>query len=252
MANPPPKTIAFLGASGGCGLAALTASLAAGYRCIALCRTPAKLTGRFPEAEVPNLAVVSGNAHDAAAVARCLVVPGDGGREWVVDAVCFTIGSVFRFARLATDDPHVCEAGMRALLEALAAVRKRGDVGAAAAAVKIVAVSTNGISRAGWDFPLVMVPFYRFILRVPHEDKKKMEQMLVESGEQYTVVRPSILVDGASQKPIRVGIEDWERGREKEEIGYTISREDTGRWIFENLLRDSRPEYGGKMLSITW
>lgn len=66
------KTVAFLGASTGVGLAALTHILAAGHECIALCRTPSKLTAAFLPTTTPSLKIIEGNAHDISAVSQCL------------------------------------------------------------------------------------------------------------------------------------------------------------------------------------
>ncbi|KAI1143721.1 NAD(P)-binding protein [Hypoxylon sp. FL0543] len=256
------RTITFLGASGGVGLAALSRALAAGHTCVALCRTPSKLTDRFPEDKHPNLIVMQGNAHDASAVARCLVA-----RERPADTVVSSIGGVFKFSCMTIDDPQVCQKGMAALLEAIAQVRKERALTTEAAQwrPRIVVVSTCGISKAGRDFPLATLPIYKFMLRVPHEDKVEMERLLLEGagaeaedgkgkgtgkgyGYSYTIVRPSLLNDEAQpERAIRSGVDD------KPPVGYAISRDDTGRWIFENLLDgESREEYANKIVTITW
>lgn len=242
------KTIAFLGATGGCGLSALGRSVAAGSFCNALCRTPSKLMDKFPAQQYPNLITVQGNAKDPAAVAKILVNPSDPKR--VVDMVIFTIGGVFQFSKMTNDDPHVCEQSMKALLKALATVWSEGVVGKP----KIVAISSTGISKYARDIPLLMVPLYHLALKIPHADKELMEQELAKSGEEYVLVRPSALVDGERpEKNIRVGIEDLEKGIERKEIGCTISREDTGRWIYENLIdREWTPEYSCKAVSLTY
>lgn len=247
------KTIAFLGASGGVGLAALSRTLAAGHTCIALCRTPSKLTDRFPEAKHPNLTVIQGNAHDASAVTRCLLSGRE--RRTPADTVVSSIGGVFQFSRLTIDDPQVCQKGMAALLEAVARVRREYG----GWRPRIVVVSTCGISKAGRDFPLATLPIYKFMLRVPHVDKVEMERLLVggsqevggvdgDRGYTYSIVRPSLLNDDAQpERRIRVGVDD------KPPVGYAISRDDTGRWIFENLLnRESGDEYENKIVTITW
>ncbi|KAI1503283.1 hypothetical protein F5X99DRAFT_110031 [Biscogniauxia marginata] len=245
--SPTMTTIAFFGASGGCGLSALKQALSAGHFCVALCRNPAKLMDKFPAGEHPNLTVLPGNAHDADAVGRCLVDPSSDGTR-LVDAVLFSIGSVFQMSKLTIEDPHVCENGITALLEALREARARGATGRP----NIVAISSTGISKAGRDFPVLVAPLYRFLLRVAHADKRILEEKLVSAGETYAIVRPSLLVDGETKKKIRVGIEDWEQGLEKKEVGYSISREDIGRWIFENLLQGERQEYWNKIVSLTW
>lgn len=248
------KTIAFLGATGGCGLSALRHALAEGHSCIALCRTPSKLTDKFPPSEYPNLTIIQGNAHDAAAVQRCLAAPSDPAR--LVDSVVFSIGGAFIPSRLTIDDPHVCERGMETLLSALADARRAAG-GDNTQKPRIVALSTTGISKAGRDLPLVMCVMYRGMLGVPHADKEAMEDLLIKAGEDFVVVRPSLLVDG--EKPaaaIRVGVEDLRGGRhvvERKEHGYTIAREDVGRWMYQNLLQGAEGgQYVGKAVSLTW
>ena len=90
------------------------------------------------------------------------------------------------------------------------------------------------------------------MLKVPHVDKKVMEDRLVESGEAYTIVHPSLLVDGETSKEVRVGIEDPKTGRESKAIGYTISREDTGKWIADNLVLKLDGKYVNKVVMMTW
>ncbi|KAI4863936.1 NAD(P)-binding protein [Hypoxylon rubiginosum] len=253
------KTIAFLGASTGVGLAALTRALTGGHTCIALCRKPSKLTDRFPAARYPNLRVVEGNAHDVAAVSRCLYVPEEG---QLVDAVVSSIGGAFIFSRMTIDDPEVCEKGAATLVEAIAKVRRQqqeenSNPAAAAWKPRVVVVSSTGLARAGRDYPLAMMPMYKFMLKVPHKDKVLMEKAVVDgssssssSGYTYTIVRPSLLVDDAApEREVRVGIDD------DYVVGYTISRDDTGRWIYENLLvRDEEKtgRYENRVATVTW
>lgn len=90
------------------------------------------------------------------------------------------------------------------------------------------------------------------MLKVPHEDKKAMEDRLVESGEAYTIIRASLLVDGETSKEVRVGIEDPKTGRESQAIGYTISREDTGKWVADNLVLRVDGRYVNKIVMVTY
>ncbi|KPM36383.1 hypothetical protein AK830_g10186 [Neonectria ditissima] len=240
------QTIAFLGASGGCGLAALKLAIAAGHTCIALCRTPSKLEAVFPNRPA-NLIVRQGNAHDAEAVAACLTVPADAAR--LVDAVCFSIGGRFSTKTFSIDDPDVCKKGIASVLQALDTLRRTGAQGSPL----VAAISSTGISDHGRDVPLPFAPLYRYGLAVPHADKKVLEQRLIESSERWVVVRPSFMVDGGKpDRKIRVGVEDPSKGVEKKEVGYTISREDVGRWMYENLFAVDSTQYNGKAVSITW
>ncbi|EEY23471.1 fungal specific transcription factor domain-containing protein [Verticillium alfalfae VaMs.102] len=203
------KTVAFLGASSGVGLATLRATLAAGHRAIALCRTPANLTAHLPLDAHPNLRIVAGNAHDAAAVAQVLQKDA----THLVDTVIFTIGA--RMKGLSFEDPHVCENGIKALLGALTRLRADGLGGRP----RLVVCSTTGISRHARDVPLLMVPLYRLALAVPHVDKRAMEVLLEGGGEDFTVVRCSLFVGAASDATIRVGVEDPVAGTESTAIG---------------------------------
>lgn len=237
-------TVAFFGASGGVGLSTLKHTLAAGHQCIALCRTPSKLTAIFPTDTTPNLKLIQGNAHDVASVSQCL--QGSDGK--LVDIVVSTIGGRFILSKFSIDDPEVCRKGVATLLDALAELRRRGITGRP----HIILGSTTGISRFGRDIPLAMVPLYHVLLKVPHVDKVIMEDRLVASQEAYTIVRASLLTNGESSKKIRVGIEDSKTGRDSNAIGYTISREDTGKWIADNLVLKRDAQYTDKFATITY
>ncbi|KAI1074388.1 NAD(P)-binding protein [Whalleya microplaca] len=238
-----PKTVAFFGASTGVGLAALRHSLAAGCNCTALFRDLSKLNGTLTPETMPNLKVVQGNAHDSAAVSSCLKT--SEGR--FVDEIIFTIGGRFIMSKMTLDDPNVCEKGISTILEAITDLRRQGVPGRP----YIVACSTTGVSRFARDVPLAIVPLYRVLLRVPGADKRAMEDKLTASTEDFTIVRASGLVDGETDKMIHVGIEDPKTGIESKAIGYSISREDTGRWIAQNLVRERHTRYLNKTVSIT-
>ncbi|KAJ6782528.1 hypothetical protein PWT90_01356 [Aphanocladium album] len=235
----PSRHIAFLGASTGVGLAALKHSLEAGHQCVALCREPKKLDAL----QAPNLKVIKGNAHNVEVVSQLIVAP-DG---TLVDEIITTIGGKFSASKMGIDQPQVCEMGMDTLLAAIAAAREKGATGAP----HIIACSSTGMSKFGRDIPVLMVPLY-LSLKVPHTDKIKMEEKLVASGEKFTVIRASLLTNGESEKVIRVGIEDPKTGFESKAIGYTISREDAGKWIARNLVQDMDAAYLNKMVVITY
>ncbi|KAL2255202.1 hypothetical protein VTK26DRAFT_3879 [Humicola hyalothermophila] len=230
-----PKTVLFLGATGGCALSTLRRSLAAGHTCIALCRTPSKLTSLLaPEttttttattatatpgspASFPNLHIIQGDAHDESALVRCLTA------QPTVDTVVFSIGAYPTLKGMS--DPHVCEEGMRVLLSALRRCREEEAAAAAAAGPaaprpRIVAVSTTGISSHARDIPLAMVLPYRFVLATAHRDKKAMEDLLIRSREGedehggWTLIRGSLYTNGPAEgREIRVGVEDPSGGR---------------------------------------
>jgi len=225
------------------GLSALKQSLAAGHQCIALCRIPSKLTAIFPAETTPNLKIVEGNALDVSAVSQCLQKDGK-----LVDEILFTVGGLFIPTKLTVDDIEICRNGISNVLKAVAQLRSNGVTGQP----YIIACSTTGISRFGRDIPLAMVPLYHLALKHPHQDKMIMENRLVESGEDFTIVRMSLLMGGESTNEIRVGIEDPKNGPESKAVGYSISKEDAGKWIAENILSKRDTKYLKKTASITY
>ncbi|KAG8669361.1 hypothetical protein FPOAC2_08688 [Fusarium poae] len=237
------KTVAFFGASTGIGLSALKETLAAGHHCIALCRVPAKLETLNAE-HGHLLDIVEGNVYDSDAVSNCLLKK-DGN---LVDEILFSIGAKPVLWKMTLDDPKVCQVGMNVVLECVAQLRTKS----AAGRPLIVALSTTGTSRFGRDYPLALFLIYSYALKVPHEDKIAMEERLAGSGEDFCIVRASLLVNGKSENPVRVGVEDPKTGRQSQEIGYTISREDAGRWITKSLILQRNADYVNKIASITW
>ncbi len=75
-----------------------------------------------------------------------------------------------------------------------------------------------------------------------------MERRIGELTEKFVVVRPSLLTNGKAVGgwKVRVGTE------ERPVVGYMISREDVGVWIFENLVVGGGGEgFVGQKVSIT-
>ncbi|KAI0395577.1 hypothetical protein F5Y17DRAFT_422845 [Xylariaceae sp. FL0594] len=266
------ETIAFFGASGGVGLAALKHTLLSSgdgsrtRRCIALCRVPSKLTAILPPEKYPNLRIVQGNAHDLAAVTTCLQVFRGEGSGVLVDKVITTIGGALVPSKLSIDDPHVCEKGMSVLLQAISNLCNNNHHGKKNPAPHIICFSTTGISRFGRDIPLLMAPLYHVTLRVPHADKRAMEDALIAASgggvvDKFTIVRASFMPsDGEDDKSkkdkdkeIRVSLEDPQHGRiGPVAIGYTISKFDAGRWLAENLIIRDEEKYHNKIATITY
>lgn len=232
---------AFFGASTGVGLSALKTTLTSSRTCTALCRKPAKLTSLLPTS--PNLSVIQGNIYDKAAVTTCI----KAANGTMVDEILFTIGSGFSMSNMGMEDAHVCENGITVVLDAIADLRRAGVAGNP----HIVVFSSTGISKFGRDIPALMVPFY-YALKTPHEDKVALENKVAASGASFTIVRASLLVNGESKKTVRVGLEDPKHGVESKAIGYTISREDAGKWVAQNLVLEKKLRYVNKTATITY
>ncbi|KAK3994219.1 hypothetical protein QBC44DRAFT_322849 [Cladorrhinum sp. PSN332] len=250
------KTILFLGATGGVAFSALRRSLAAGHTCVALCRNPSTLSSKFPDPKPPsNLHIIEGNAHSIPDLTRCLTLS---------PPVTHVISSIGSWPSLSSPfslaDPQVCEKGMNSLIAAISSVRSSHDF-LRNWYPRVVAVSSTGLSSVKRDIPLVYVPLYHVLLKQAHKDKKKMEDLLIGSGEEdWTIIRGSFYVEGkegGKEKVVRAGKEDpVKKVVEREELGYTISREDVGRWIFEQLVQGDKDngeyEWKKKVASITY
>ncbi|KAI9777170.1 MAG: hypothetical protein M1839_009013 [Geoglossum umbratile] len=249
-------TIVFFGATGGCGLAALTLALRAGYPCRALCRTPSKLTAlltapprSLSDDTLARLTITEGSAKDEAAV-RAALTPGAAGR---VGVVVSSVGGQPVWwpnpLRPTLDDPTICAGSMTVLLAALGSLNQSPPP-------TVLALSSTGLPIATKrDVPWAFLPLYRIMLAHPHADKEHMEQVLAAAAASpvvaaYVIVRAAMLTDGPrlGAEAVRVGTED------SPAVGYTVSREDVGGWVFDQVVDNPKrvEEWGGKRVSITY
>lgn len=72
----------------------------------------------------------------------------------------------------------------------------------------------------------------------------------------FVIVRPSLLKDGKRLGAEKVRVGEEGEGIMAPAVGYTISREDVGGWVFENVVakgeEEGRKRWGGKMVSLTY
>ncbi|KAE8391786.1 hypothetical protein BDV23DRAFT_63589 [Aspergillus alliaceus] len=204
--------VAFFGATGGCVLACLVRALKAGIRCSALVRDPAKLhdllrqRGLSETITAEKLSVVKGDVTDISAVQQTL--------------------------RPRLDNPTICQDAVRTILAACRGLERKPV---------LVAISSVGLTDKKRDAPIAMVPLNYWALRDPHADKKVMEEIIFEEMKKpeaerairdYALVRPSWFINGEG-----IGLGGIRDGTEEcPAIGYTISRNDVGLWIYENLV----------------
>ena len=100
------------------------------------------------------------------------------------------------------------------------------------------------------------------MLGTAHADKKVMEEQVEKAKaegviREYVIVKPSLLIgeQRLGRDKVRVGWEGRdEAGEELFEpaIGYTISREDVGGFIFEEVVGKHNEDYIGRKVSITY
>ncbi|KAL8980334.1 MAG: hypothetical protein Q9205_004550 [Flavoplaca limonia] len=263
-------TVAFFGATGGSILACLSLALKAGYNCSALSRSSSKLKTLLLERSISqetldtHLTIICGDIRDLQSVSQTLSPSKPGITNQPVELVVSGIGRPPIFTpnplNPTFDDPTICQDAIRTILSALR------NLPASPLNPKpwLFVLSTTGISSRVRDVPLLLTPLYHWILAVPHKDKKEMEAVLIAEAskpasdramENFVILRPSLLTDGArlGSGHIRVGEEDENSGTASPAVGYTISREDVGGWLFEELVDgNGREKYAGKMVSITY
>ncbi|KIY00522.1 uncharacterized protein Z520_04207 [Fonsecaea multimorphosa CBS 102226] len=274
MSSP---TAAFFGATGGVTNAILVHTLKAGYKAVALVRTPQKLRDQLSaqglSSEVlENLTIVQGNALDVAAVRRTLLASATTGTAGVPSVVVTGLGGSpklqfdwrhpFQIANL--DNPSICETAAQTLLTAMHEIYAENPV-ASEKKPLLAFISTTGITRGPEDVPFWIRFLYHQMLTVPHIDKHKMEDLYradADSASSNPVfrnivgVRPTLLSGGAdyrdtsgSDKVIKSGIEN------KPAIGYIIKRADVGAWVYENVVSEAlqgrKGRWEGEMVSLT-
>ncbi|KAK1750163.1 hypothetical protein QBC47DRAFT_125454 [Echria macrotheca] len=241
------KAILFLGATGGCAFSTLHRSIAAGHACIAVCRTPSKLTAQLSAEQQAHVTIIEGNAHDAAVLRTGLIHPSKP--KTLVDHVVSALGNPITMEGLLKPDGDVCRHGMEVLLQSITALRTEGYAGRP----RITGVSSTGLSEVARDVPIPFVPLYKVILHSPHKDKRGMEALMMASGEDWTIIRASLLTSGpGGQKPVRAGMEDPVAKKvESAAIGYSITREDVGKWIFENVI-EGDATWVAKVATVTY
>jgi len=240
-------TVAFFGATGGCVNGALVLALKNGYHCSAFVRTPANLvtmllaTGVSQELVDSHLHITKGDIKDVATIAPALMLNGK-----IVDMIISGIGSVPSLRKKI--DWTVCQVGVQNILDAIASLKPT-------APPFLAVISTTGISRGPRDVPLLFIPLYHLALASPHKDKRAMEDIVRKAASKpqneqalmsgYTIIRPSFLIDWKGSQ-VRVGTE------EKPTLGYTISRERVGRWIYEDVIAQGGSKWSGKAVNITY
>lgn len=185
--------VVIFGATGPTGLLITEKALAAGHRVRAFARTPAKLT-----VQGEGLEVFQGDIYDADAVASAV--------EGCQAAVC-TVGVAF------TRKPvTVYSTASRHILEAMARHGARRFVGI-----------TSGGTHPGRDpnnpffFERILKPIFHTL----YDDMREMERIVMESDVEWTILRPSRLLDKPATGQVRIGVDVFALPK-----GGTVSRAD--------------------------
>lgn len=228
-----------------------------------LARTPSKLSSL--STEYPNLLhVIQGDIRDLPSIKQTLTFDNR-----LVDIVISSIGMVFqrKGLKFVGADRTICQDGIKNINTALSELEATIDQAHSDSSSvpdpsisrpppKLIVVSSTGISSQR-DIPLAVFPLYHYGLAIPHDDKKKMEALVISSRWPWVIVRPSLLFDGPAKGlgAVRSGTEiPSQKDKTKHAIGYTIRREDVGLWIFEECVSGSGnwEDWVGKCVSLTY
>ena len=211
-------------------------------------RTPANLTkmllakGISRELIDSNLQITQGDIKDVSTIKPALILDGR-----VVNIIISGLGST---PSLTTKvDWNICRVGIPNIITAITSLN-------ATTPPFLAVISTTGITKGPRDVPLPFVPLYHIALASPHEDKRLMEEAVLKAASKlqneqtlisgYTIVRPSLLIDWREDSKVRVGTE------EKPILGYTISRQNVGRWIYEDVITEGGSKWNGKAVTLTY
>lgn len=216
---------------------------------LVVARTPSRLTelltskGVSQETLSTSLRITKGDVKEIPAVKDALMLGNK-----VVDMIVSGIGMVFGFG--SSMDTTICQTAARSILTALDELKPTNPP-------FLTVISSTGISKGPRDVPLVFAPLYYVLLSVPHKDKKTMEDVVIEAGMRrdegskiisgYTIVRASLLNNKvpSDERKIRSGTE------KEPAVGYVISRNDVGKWIFEEVIKEEGKKWSWEAVSIT-
>jgi putative NADH-flavin reductase len=191
------------------GRAVALTLLTRGHQVTAFARDASKL----PERE--DIAVIVGDATDAAAVAHAVVGH---------DAIVVALGDSRNPFALALGmkritPPNICEIGTANVIAAAQT----------ACVQRLVCVTSYGVGNTRGMLPPMHQRIFRWLrLREQMDDKEQQEKLVKASGLDWTLVQPVGLTDGAATGR-------WLASTQGERRKRTISRIDLAAFIVDNL-----------------
>ncbi|CVL13682.1 uncharacterized protein FPRN_12057 [Fusarium proliferatum] len=258
---------AFIGACGATLRHVLAWTLLDGHKAAALVRDPSKLKktlldlGVSEEIQQSQLIVVTGSSRDVSTVRSLLL----NDPEIIFSAITSTWKLRFNpFHPIAMDDATITGDSAAAVMQALKDLVSTNSISNSPIYAPIS--STGHGSRR--DQPLSLIPLYWWLLKEAQIDTAALERVTREAATQkdsglggYVMLRPPLLTDGEMKgtKKVRVGW-IWEddvlrKSDEREtgvQIGYTISRLDLARWMFEELIQRNVQRWNGKSVNLVY
>jgi putative NADH-flavin reductase len=219
--------ITIFAATGGIGRQALEQAIAAGHDVTAVVRNPARLSGKT------RIVAADLAAPDPAALSAAI-----GG----ADAVLSGLGP------RPLSEAGITSRGTRAIIQVMRATGVRRIV--AVSAAPIGTVPSPGFQNPpqhdpgdGFFMRYLLSPLTKVVLRRHYADLALMEEMLRDSGLDWTVVRPPRLTDKPLSGRYRTAFGQNLRG------GLTISRADVAHLMLSVL---ERPESIGRVIGVAY
>lgn len=203
-----------LGGTGGTGKQIVFQALEAGHTVTVLARDRAKAGPDHPQ-----LRVIVGDLHNGGAALA------DAMRGH--DAVISAIGRGYSFK-----SEHLIERTVPGILAAMKAAGVR----------RLLFTSALGVGPSVADAPLVAKLFFRTLLRGIYADKLIGDQLIRQSGLDWTIVQPTQMTDGPLTRSYRSGERLALRGMPR------ISRADTAHFL---LATAADPAAIGKTLLVS-
>jgi len=157
--------VAIFGATGGTGTELVKQALERGNSVTALVRNPAQLTNQGE-----GLTLVTGDIHDVASVEQCI----------------------------QGQDAVICALGARDLKKTM--IRTEGTVNIISAMKKnnvrrLIVISAMGVGDSWNSLSLINKLFFAVLLKSTRADHEAQEAAVKNSGLDWTIIRPSGLVD---------------------------------------------------------
>ncbi len=173
------KKVIVFGAAGGTGIEVVKQALEAGYQVTAVVRNPEKFTLIHPNLVVKLGDVTLANTIDKVIKDKDVVISAIGNRS--------------------TQPTTLYSEGIKNILDAM----QQNNVH------RLICISAGGLDvnpKASFFVRLLTKYVLQRILKEPYADLRIMEKLVLQSGTDYTIIRPSRLLDKPVTGKYNVGI----------------------------------------------
>lgn len=210
-----------VGASRGSGAAAVQELAKGGHLVTAFARSAA------PEPNSEDVRQVAGDVMDPDSIGKAMA-----GQDAVVVALGISDNPItVRLLRRASTPLDVRSRGTAKVVDAMRAAGVR----------RLVVQSTYGIGETYASLPLSLKAFFSLVIRPQVRDHVRQEELVRRSGLDWTLVRPVVLHDDATNAPAKVDLAD-------RVASMKVSRTQLARVLAEAV---GRVDWHGQTLSVS-